>query len=310
MKAAVYKKSRSGKILEIVELQKPVPKEDEVLIGVRAASVNLLDWRMKSRRPGVDVAGQVEAIGRNVTLFNPGDAVFGGSRGAFAEYAWASESKLVLKPNNLTFEQAASVPIAGLTALQALRDKGRIKTGQRVLINGAGGGVGTFAVQIAKCFGAHVTGVCSAEKVEWVRSLGADRVIDYTRADFTREDQRYDLLLDTVGNRRVSECRRVLAPRGISVHVGAPKEMRAVLAGIPAMLAWMAWSHFSRKKVTTLLAKIKRDDLTFLCELMEAGRLTPAIGTQYPLNEAAAAIAHVEAGHARGKVVITVSRGS
>src|SRR5215469_892981 len=204
MKSAVYTKVRSGKILEIKDLGQPVPKDNEVLIRVRAASVNPLDWRLKSQRPGVDLAGEVVAVGRKITEFKPGDSVFGIGRGAFAEYSCAPETKLALKPESVSFEQAAAVPIAGVTALQALRDKGHLQPGQKVLINGAAGGIGTFAVQIAKSFGANITGVCSTKNVELVRSLGADRVIDYTCEDFTEDNERYDLLLDNVGNRRLS----------------------------------------------------------------------------------------------------------
>ena len=206
MKAAVYIKNKSGKVLEIRELEQPVPKDKEVVVRVRAASVNPLDWRMKSRRPGVDVAGQVVTVGKMVTLSAPGDAVFGLCRGAFAEYACATEDKLVAIPGDVTFELAAAVPVAGLTALQGLRDKGHLQAGQKVLINGAAGGVGTFAVQIAKSFGAKVTGVCSTKNVELVRSLGADRVIDYTQQDFTQDRERYDVLWITWETVRYQRC--------------------------------------------------------------------------------------------------------
>jgi NADPH:quinone reductase-like Zn-dependent oxidoreductase len=303
MKAAVYGKQDSGKVLEIVELGTPVPRDNEVLIKVRAASVNPLDWRLKRRRPGVDIAGQIEAAGKSVTRFKAGDAVFGAGRGAFAEYACAPESALVLKPDCVSFEQAASLPIAGLTALQGLRDQGQVRPGQKVLINGAAGGVGTFAVQIAKTLGAHVTGVCSARNVELVRSLGADRVMDYGREDFTMDRERYDLLLDNVGNRPLSGCRRILAPGGQCVMVGAPKKLW--LFGIRLLKA-LAWSPFSREKFTFLVAKIRPDDLMFLCELMKSGKLTPSIDRRYRLTDTADAIAYVEEGHARGKVVITL----
>jgi len=210
MKAAVYTKTKSGKVLQITDIETPIPKDNEVLIKTRAASVNPLDWRLKSRRPGVDVAGEVVAMGKRVTQFKAGDAVFGTCRGAFAEYACTSESALVSKPVNLTFEQVACVPIAGLTALQALRDKGDLQPGQKVLINGAAGGIGTFAVQIAKSLGAEVTGVCGTRNVEMVRSLGADLVIDYTQEDFTNKGRYYDLVLDNVGNRTLSAFRRVM----------------------------------------------------------------------------------------------------
>jgi NADPH:quinone reductase-like Zn-dependent oxidoreductase len=230
MKAAVYIKGTLGKVLEIKDLEQPVPRDNEVVIRVCAASVNPLDWRMKSQRPGVDVAGQVAAVGRRATQFKPGDAVFGVCKGAFAEYACAPEDKFVRKPESVSFDDAAAVPIAGLTALQGLRDKGHLQPGQKVLINGAAGGIGTFAVQIAKSFGANVTGVCSTKNVELVRSLGADRVIDYTRDEFTHDSERYDLLLDNAANRSMSEMRRVLTPKGKCVMAGAPKELWPVLS--------------------------------------------------------------------------------
>ena len=247
MKAIVYQDFGSPDILRCEEIDKPIPGDNEVLIKVRAASVNPLDWKLmkggpfivrlllglgkpKIKRPGVDVAGQVEAVGRNVTQFKAADEVFGTCRGAFAEYATSQsvpgmKSVLVRKPANVTFEQAASAPVAALTALQGLRDKGRIQHGQRVLINGAAGGVGTFAVQLARSFGANVTGVCSTRNADTVRSIGADRVIDYTKENFTQSGQRYDLVLDCVGNRSLSACRRVLNPKGILVMVGAPNDI-------------------------------------------------------------------------------------
>jgi NADPH:quinone reductase-like Zn-dependent oxidoreductase len=302
MKAAIYSKGRLGKVLEITDVEQPVPKDNEVLLRVRAASVNPLDWRMKSPRPGVDVAGQIVAVGRAVTQFKPGDAVFGAGRGTFAEYACAAETKLATKPDSVTFEQAAAVPIAGLTALQGLRDKGGLQPGQKVLINGAAGGIGTFAVQIAKSFGADVTGVCSTKNVELVRSLGADRVLDYTREDFTQDSQSYDLLLDNVGNRTLSAMKRVLGPNGKCIMAGAPKTLWAVFARI---FKAVARSLFLRQKFTFFVAKIKRDDLTALCDLMRAEKLAPVIDRQYPLAESSAAIAYVEEGHARAKVIIT-----
>ena len=303
MKAAVYTKGKSGKILEIKDLEQPVPKENEVVIRVCAASVNPLDWRMKRQRPGVDVAGQIVAVGGTVTQFKPGDNVFGACKGAFAEYACVPEVALVPKPESMNFEQAAAVPIAGLTALQGLRDKGHIQAGQKVLINGAAGGIGTFAVQIAKSFGADVTGVCSTKNVELVRSLGADRVIDYTRDDFTQGSERYDLLLDNAGNRTVSAMRRVLRPLGKCVMAGAPKHLWTVLS---RLFKAFAWSLFSKQKFIFFIAKMNRDDLMTLCGLIEAGKVTPVIDRRYPLTETADAIAYVEEGHARAKVVITV----
>jgi NADPH:quinone reductase-like Zn-dependent oxidoreductase len=303
MKAFVYTRSKSGKVLEMKDLEQPVPKDTEVVLRVRAASVNPMDWRMKTERPGVDVAGEVVAVGGKVTQFKPGDAVFGCAQGAFAEYARAHEARLALKPESVSFEQAAAVPIAGLTALQALRDKGRLQAGQKVLINGAAGGIGTFAVQIAKSFGANVTGVCSTTNVELVRSLGADRVIDYTREDFAQASERYDLLLDNAGNRTLSAMKRVLSPNGRCVMAGAPRELRAV---VTRLLKALAWSPFLRQKFKVFIAKITRDDLANLCELIKAGKVKPVIDRRYPLAETADAIAYAEQGHARAKVVISL----
>ena len=303
MKAAVYIKTKSGKVLELKDLERPVPKDNEVVLRVRAASVNPLDWRMKNERPGVDVAGEVIAVGKSVTLFKLGDAVFGLGRGAFAECACAAESKLVSKPESMTFDQAAAIPVAGLTALQGLRDKGHLQPGQKVLINGAAGGIGTFAVQIAKSMGANVTGVCSTNNVDLVRSLGADRVIDYTRDDFTQDSQRYDLLLDNVGNRTLSSMRQALTPNGKCIMAGAPKTLSGALSRV--FKAW-AWSPFLRQKFTFFIAKMKKDDLVTLFDLIQTGKLTPSIDRRYPLSETAAAIAYVEEGHARAKVVITI----
>src|SRR5579862_6151691 len=303
MKAAVYSKTKSGKVFEMKDLEQPVPKDNEVVLRVRAASVNPLDWRMKNARPGVDVAGEVVAIGKSVTQFRLGDAVFGLGRGAFAEYACAAEKKLVPKPEALTFDQAAAIPIAGLTALQGLRDKGHLQPGQKVLINGAAGGIGTFAVQIAKSMGANVTGVCSTHNVDLVRSLGADRVIDYTREDFTQNSERYDLLLDNVGNRSLSDMQRILTPNGKCIMAGAPKQMTAV---ITRLLTAFLWSLFAKQKFRFFIADLDRNDLTALATLMKDRKITPAIDRRYPLSEAAKAIAYVEEGHARAKVVIIV----
>jgi NADPH:quinone reductase-like Zn-dependent oxidoreductase len=302
MKAAVYTKTKTGKVLQIIDVETSIPNDNEVLIKVRAASVNPLDWRLKSRRPGVDVAGEVVAVGKRVSQFKPGDAVFGTCRGAFAEYACTSEAALVSKPENLTFEQAACVPIAGLTALQGLRDKGDLRPGQKVLINGAAGGVGTFAVQIAKALGAEVAGVCSTKNVEMVRSLGADLVIDYTREDFTNSGLHYDLLLDNVGNRTLSAFRRVMTPRGRCVMAGAPKELWAVITRV---LKAVAWSPFLRQEFKFFIAKLKKDDLGAFCELMKTGKVIPMIDKCYQLSGTADAIAYVEQGHARAKVVVS-----
>lgn len=303
MKAAVYSKTESGKVLRVEELDRPVPKDKEVVIRVCAASVNPLDWRLKVKRPGVDVAGVVVAVGASVTLFKPDDAVFGAGKGAFAEYASARESKLAPKPQGVSFEQAAALPIAGITALQALRDKGQLQAGQKVLINGASGGIGTFAVQIATAFGATVTGVCSTKNLALVSSLGADAVIDYTRQDFTRTTERYDLVLDNVGNRTISDLKRIVAPNGRCVMAGAPKDVWLMITGLLKALVW--WP-FLRHKFKFILAKINRDDLTRIGELMASGKVTPVIDRRYSLNETAAAIAYVEKGHARAKVVIAV----
>jgi NADPH:quinone reductase-like Zn-dependent oxidoreductase len=302
MKAAVYTRGKSGKVLEIKDLAQPVPKNNEVVLRVRAASVNPLDWRMKRKRPGVDVAGEVVAVGESVTQFKPGEAVFGVCKGSFAEYGCAREAALVRKPEGVSFEQAAAVPVAGLTALQGLRDKGRLQPRQKVLINGAAGGVGTFAVQIAKSFGADVTGVCSTKNVELVRSLGAGRVIDYSRDDFTQDSQRYNLIFDAVGNRTLSALRRVLTEKGECVMVGAPKQLLPMLT---LLVKTVAWGLLPGHKFPFFMAKIKKDDLTTLGELIKAGKLTPVIDRRYSLTEAAAAMAYLQEGHARGKVVIT-----
>ena len=299
MKAAVYTKGESGKTLKILDLAPPVPKDNEVLIKVCAASINPLDWRMKRHRPGVDVAGRIEAVGRAVIRFKQGDEVFGIGKGTFAEFACASESRLALKPDNITFAQAASIPIAGLTALQALRDAGRLEPGQKILVNGAAGGVGTFAVQIAKSMGANITAVCSTRNVDQSRALGADRVIDYTRDDFTTEDERFDLLLDNVGNRPLAAMRRILAPHGKCVMVGAPKTLGSVFARLLEAAL--------RPKFTFLMARMKKADLEALSDLIKTGRLTPIVDKCYPFSDTADAIACVESGHARAKVVISIS---
>ena len=322
MKAAVYTRYGSPDVVQIKDVEKPVPKDNEVLIEVRAASVNPLDWHFmrgtpyfvrilaglrkpKITRLGVDVAGQVEAVGRNVTQFKPGDAVFGSCRGAFAEYVCTSESTLVMKPDNVTFEQAASAPVAAFTVLQGLRDKGQIQPGQKVLINGAAGGVGTFAVQIAKSFGADVTGVCSTRNVDMVRSIGADRVIDYTREDFTKSGQRYDLIFDSVGNHSLLACRRVLNPKGIYIAVGGPSG-RWMIGPLARGITAPVLSRFVSQKLAMVLAKPSKEDLTIMHELMETGKVTSVIDKRYRLSEVPEAIRYLEEGHARGKVVITL----
>jgi NADPH:quinone reductase-like Zn-dependent oxidoreductase len=319
MKAIVYYNYGSPDVLKCEEIEKPTAGDNEVLIKVRAASVNPVDRlfrgtsyivriltglrKPKDTRLGRDVAGQVEAVGRNVTQFKPGDQVFGACHGAFAEYVCTSESALVIKPDNLTFEQAASVPVAAFTALQGLRDKGQIQPGQKVLINGAAGGVGTFAVQIAKSFGADVTGVCSTRNVNMVRSIGADRVIDYTQEDFTKSTQRYDLIFDCVGNHSLSACRRVLNPNGICVLAGAPHKVWIVL--IRALKA-LVLSRFVSQKFVMFIARRSKEDLTIMHDLMKAGKVTPVIDKRYRLSEVPEAIRYLEEGHARGKVVITL----
>jgi NADPH:quinone reductase-like Zn-dependent oxidoreductase len=322
MKAIAYHEYGSSDVLKCEETEKPVPRDGEVLIKVRAASVNPLDWRLmngkpallrlffglrKPRlgRPGVDAAGEVEAVGSKVTQFKPGDEVFGACRGAFAEYACTAASRLVMKPGNVTFEQAASVNVAGLTALQGLRDKGKIRPGSKVLINGAAGGVGTFAVQIAKTFGAHVTGVCSTRNVDMVRSIGADEVIDYTQQDFTTSNHRYDLILDCVGNHSFSECRRVLSRDGRYIRIGAPHDASMILL-LAEMIKDVLLSVFISQKTVPFIAKSSQDDLTLLGELIATGKLQPVIGDRYSLSDAANAVRQVEEGHARGKVIITL----
>src|SRR6184192_3097901 len=311
--------------LKLQEIEKPTPNENEVLVRVRAASVNPADghlirgvWLMrpmlgmrkpKNTRFGGDFAGVVEAVGKNVTNFKPGDEVFGAKNGAVADYICVpADRAAVLKPANVTFEQAGSVAIAGLTALQGLRDKGHIQAGQKVLVNGASGGVGTFAVQIAKAFGAEVTGVCGTRNVDLVRSIGADRVIDYTKEDFTKTDQRYDLIFDLVGNHSFSERRRVLNPNGICVLAGVGGAgwhdgMGMRLAG---ELNSLAWSRFTSQKFVAYIAAFNKADMTILADLMQSGKITPVIDRTYKLSELPAALAYLEQGHARGKVVITV----
>jgi NADPH:quinone reductase-like Zn-dependent oxidoreductase len=257
----------------------------------------------KITRFGVDLAGQVEAVGRNVTEFKPGDEVFGVGRGSLAEYACTVQSRLVTKPEGMSFEQAAASPVAGLTALQGLRDKGKIQAGQRVLISGASGGVGTFAVQIAKSFGAHVTAVCSTRNVDMVRSIGADRVIDYTQQDFTNGTEAYDLILDLAVTHSLSEYRRVLTPKGTAVIAGGPSNVRNILT---VAFEVFVLSRFVSQNFVMFVAKANKEDLTTLRDLMESGKITPVIDKRYALSEAAEAVAYLAKGHARGKVVITL----
>jgi NADPH:quinone reductase-like Zn-dependent oxidoreductase len=318
MKAIVY---HLPDALKLEDIEKPTAGDDEVLIKVRAASVNPLDSglskhpflrrilfaisKSKINRPGRDVAGQVEAVGRNVTQFKPGDAVFGWCGGAFAEYATASESALVMKPDNASFEEVASVPVAGLTALQGLRDKGKIQPGQKVLINGAAGGVGTFAMQIAKSFGAEVTGVCSTRNVGMVRSIGADHVIDYTQEDFTKSGQQYDLIFDLVANHSFSALMGALAPGGTYIGAGILGLGGSMIRLLARQITQLVAARFVSQKFVTFMAKLSRDDLIILGELIEAGKVTPVIDRCYSLSEVPEAIRYLEQGHARGKVVIT-----
>ena len=321
MKAIVQDGYGSADVLQLREIDKPVVTEGGVLVRVRAASVNALDWHSvhggkmiqaasilmrQKEQPvrGVDVAGQVEAVGPGVTRFAPGDEVFGGAPAAFAEYALARESGLVLKPQNMSFEQAAAVSVAGRTALQGLRDKAQVKPGQRVVISGAGGGVGTFAVQIAKAFGAHVTAVTSTRNLDMIRSLGPDEVIDYTQEDFTRRDAGYDVVFDVAANRSVADLMRALKPNGTLVLVGADK--RGGLAIFTRIGGAFARSRLLRQRIVFFVAKASLDDLIVLKDLIEAGKVCPAIDRTYPLSDAAEAVRYVGSGQARAKVVITM----
>jgi len=321
MKAIVRNTYGSPDVLELQETEKPDLTDDGVLVRVRAASINPADWygltgtpyfarmfmglrKPKSNRLGTDFAGTVEAVGRDVTHVRPGEEVFGARDGALAEYVCVRNA-VAPKPANLTLEQAAAVPVAALTALQGLRDKGHIQPGQKVLINGASGGVGTFAVQIAKAFGAEVTGVCSSRNVDLVRSIGADHVIDYTREDFTRSDRRYDLMLDVAGSRSWSECRRVLNRKATLVVVGAPKGDR-MFGPLGHIVRVRLAALFSSRKVVFFIAKMNRADTVVLRELLEAGKVTPVIDKRYELSEIADAFRYMGEGHAQGKVVITV----
>ncbi len=320
MKAIIRTKYGSPDVLELKEVEKPTPKDNEVLVKIHAASVNPLDWhllrgepyilriaaglrRPKVARLGVDFAGQVEAIGKDVTQFKPGDEVFGGRMGAFAEYLCVSENRLVPKPANVTFEQAAAVPVAGVTALQGLRDRGRLQAGQHVLINGASGGVGTFAVQIAKALGARVTGVCSTGNLEMVRSLGADDVIDYTKEVFWRRGKEYDLILDNAAFHSIRKSLVALKPRGVYVLVGGPTSAASILL---SLILNPLISRMKGKKIVSFLANVNQADLALLKGLMETGKVVPVIDRKYPLSETHQAIRYIEEGHARGKVVINI----
>jgi NADPH:quinone reductase-like Zn-dependent oxidoreductase len=329
MKAIVYCEYGSPEVLKFEDVAKPVPNDDQVLIKVRAASLNALDAYMirdawlnrlifglrkpRDTRLGRDVAGRVEAIGKNVTQFKPGDEVFGICRGALAEYAVTFERALVMKPSNVSFEQAASLPLAGLTALQGLRE-GKVQPGQKVLINGATGGVGTFAVQIAKSLGAEVTAVCSTRNVDLVRSIGADHVIDYTKEDFTRSDQRYDVIFDNVANHSFAERHRVLNPKGICVLAGmggaGTKGGEAIRRIVSNLFIARGLSSFTNQKFAQYMTKVTKPDLIMLGDLIQAGKITPVIERTYKLNDAPEALRQLDAGHARGKLVITVEEES
>ncbi|MGH2816673.1 MAG: NAD(P)-dependent alcohol dehydrogenase [Actinomycetota bacterium] len=317
-----YHRYGAPDVLEFQEVDEPVVHDDDVLVRVRAASANPRDWHFMRGLPafmrlqfglrnpkhsglGSDVAGQVEAVGKNVTRFRPGDEVFADVlTGGFAEYTCVPEALLELKPANLTFEQAAAVPLAALTALQGLRDRGRVQPGQKVLIIGAAGGVGTFAVQLAKLSGAEVTGVCSTGKVDLVRSLGADHVIDYTREDFTRGDQRYDLVLQLAGTSSPADCRRALTPSG-TLLLSSGESAGRWIGPVGRIIKAVVLSPFVDQRLAPFLARQSREDLQTVRELIEQGKLSPVIDRTYPLRETPEAIRHLEQGHARGKIVIT-----
>jgi NADPH:quinone reductase-like Zn-dependent oxidoreductase len=327
MKAIRFDRYGPPEVLELRDVDLPAVGDDELLVRVRAASVNPLDWHFMRGSPyvvrmiaglsrprpsvgqlGADMAGSVEAVGQNVTGFRPGDEVFGGTdaRGTLAEYLSIGQDGAVLaKPASLTFEEAASVPVAAVTALQALRDKGRIQPGHKVLVNGASGGVGTFAVQIAKAFGAEVTGVCSTRNVEIAVSIGADQVIDYTREDFTQARGRYDLVVDIAGNRTLAETRRVLVPKGVLVAVGGPNQGRWI-GPLGRSVTLALRSPMVSQRMTFFLARQNKADLAVLGDLLEGGKVRPVLDRTYRLSDAAEAIAYLEGGHARGKIAITV----
>jgi NADPH:quinone reductase-like Zn-dependent oxidoreductase len=323
MKAIVHDTYGSADVLELRDVDQPAIADDEVLVRVHAAGVDRGVWHVMTGLPypirlagyglrapknpvlGMDLAGVVEAVGKDVTRFQPGDAVFGIGKGAFAEYARVPENKLAPKPANLSFQQAAAVAISGLTALQGVRDHGRVEAGDEVLIIGASGGVGSYAVQLAKAFGAEVTAVCSSTKVDLVRSLGADHIIDYTRDDFANGQRRYDVILDIGGNSSLSRLRSTLAPKGTLVIMGGETEGRW-LGGSDRQVRAMLLSLFTSQKLGTFICKENHEDMLVLKELIEAGKVTPAIDRTYPLSEVPKAVRYLETGHARGKVVITV----
>jgi NADPH:quinone reductase-like Zn-dependent oxidoreductase len=326
MKAITHCEYGGPEVLKVEEIEKPVPNDNQVLVKVRANSVNPLDLTIrgplllrplfglrkpKDTRLGVDYSGTVEAVGKNVTTFKPGDEVFGGKNGAIAEYLCAlADRAVVLKPASMTFDQAAAVPVAAITALQGLRDKGKIQSGQKVLINGASGGVGTFAVQIAKSFGTEVTGVCSTRNVDLVRSIGADHVIDYTKEDFTKTDQRYDLIFDLVGNHSFSERRRILNPNGICVMagLGGAGWHEGFATRLLGELNGYLRSRFVSQKFIAYIAQFNKADMSILADLMQTGKITPVIDRTFRFSETADALRYLETGHARGKVVINLEK--
>jgi|SRR5271157_2829538 len=319
MKAIVYTKYGSPDVLHLEEVEKPTPKDDEVLIKIHASSLNAYDWHFltadiflirlmgggllkpKNTRLGADIAGRIETVGRNIKQFQPGDEVFGMVEGGFAEYVCAPDSALALKPVNASFDEAAAIPMAAITALQGLRDVGQIQVGQKVLINGASGGVGTFAVQVAKSFGAEVTAVCSTRNLDQARSIGADHVIDYTQEDFTKNGQQYDLVFAANGYHSLSAYKRALTPKGIYIMAGG-----SMAQIFQSMLMGSMMSETSGRKMAGVSAKRNQKDLAFLKELVEAGKVVPVIDRRYPLSETAAALRYLGEGHARGKVVIAM----
>ncbi len=319
MKAAVYRSYGPPEVLKIEEIEKPTPKEDEVLIKIHAASVNAYDWHFltadiflirlmgggmlkpKYTRLGADIGGRIEAVGRNVKQFQPDDEIFGMVKGGFAEYACAPENALALKPVNLSFDEAAAIPMAAVTALQGLRDEGQIQAGQKVLINGASGGVGTFAVQIAKSFGAEVTAVCSTRNLEQARSIGADHIIDYTKEDFTKSSQQYDLVFAANGYHSLSAYKRTLTPKGIYIMAGG-----SMAQIFQSMLMGSLMSETGGKTMSGVSAKRSQRDLVFMKELFEAGNVKSVIDRRYPLSEAAEALRYLGEGHAKGKIILTM----
>src|SRR5688572_28991719 len=328
MKAVIYTEFGPPDVLQIQETDKPVPKDNEILMKVRAASVNPFDWHMirgtpflmramlaglrkpKEPRVGIDCAGTVEAVGKDVTQFKPGDDVFGGKAGALAEYLCVpADGGIALKPASVTFEEAAGVQVAGCTALQALRDNGKAQPGQKVLINGASGGVGTFAVQIAKSMGADVTGVCSTRNVQLVMSLGADHVIDYTKEDFTKSAERYDLIIDNVGTQPLSGFREILKPKGIYIMIGAGGPDEGGLIGpMGRLIQALLMSPFISQKMRMVMAKVSQSDLKALADLMQSGKVRTVIDRTYPLSEVREAVRYLETGRARGKVIVAIAQ--